>query len=144
MQAGVQHLLYQFVHNYVCAFTTNKPDPTPCTVIYSLGARCGCSFPSCPGNCMTVHSFARSKLPQNMMNDVRLFPVYWFWATVCASTRDNWYWRINRSKYSLWIFTSKSMNKVALTWYCYCDYNMMNYRTQYIVEQFVQTIACNC
>jgi len=25
------------VHNYVSAFTTNKPDPTPCTVIYSLG-----------------------------------------------------------------------------------------------------------
>jgi len=25
------------VHNYVCAFTTKKPDPTPCTVIYSLG-----------------------------------------------------------------------------------------------------------
>jgi len=36
--------------------------------------RCGCSFQSCPGNCMTVHSFARSKLPrQNMMNNVRLF-----------------------------------------------------------------------
>jgi len=26
------------VHNYVSTFTTNKPDPTPCTVIYSLGA----------------------------------------------------------------------------------------------------------
>jgi len=25
------------VHNYVSAFTTNKPDPTLCTVIYSLG-----------------------------------------------------------------------------------------------------------
>jgi len=25
------------VHNYVSAFTTNKLDPTPCTVIYSLG-----------------------------------------------------------------------------------------------------------
>jgi len=25
------------VHNYVSAFTANKPDPTPCTVIYSLG-----------------------------------------------------------------------------------------------------------
>jgi len=25
------------VHNYVSAFTNNKPDPTPCTVIYSLG-----------------------------------------------------------------------------------------------------------
>jgi len=25
------------VHNYVSAFTTNKPDPTPSTVIYSLG-----------------------------------------------------------------------------------------------------------
>jgi len=25
------------VHNYVSAFTTNNPDPTPCTVIYSLG-----------------------------------------------------------------------------------------------------------
>jgi len=24
------------VHNYVSAFTTNKPDPTPCTVVYSL------------------------------------------------------------------------------------------------------------
>jgi len=24
-------------HNYVSAFTTNKSDPTPCTVIYSLG-----------------------------------------------------------------------------------------------------------
>jgi len=23
------------VHNYVSAFTINKPDPTPCTVIYS-------------------------------------------------------------------------------------------------------------
>jgi len=34
-QAGVQHL--SVVHNYVSAFTTNKPDPTPGTVIYSLG-----------------------------------------------------------------------------------------------------------
>jgi len=25
------------VHNYVSVFTINKPDPTPCTVIYSLG-----------------------------------------------------------------------------------------------------------
>jgi len=25
------------IHNYVSAFTTNKPDSTPCTVIYSLG-----------------------------------------------------------------------------------------------------------
>jgi len=25
------------VHNYFSAFTTNKPDPTPCTVINSLG-----------------------------------------------------------------------------------------------------------
>jgi len=25
------------VHNYVSAFTTNKPDSTPCTVIYALG-----------------------------------------------------------------------------------------------------------
>jgi len=25
------------VHNYVSAFTTNKPDPTLCTVTYSLG-----------------------------------------------------------------------------------------------------------
>jgi len=25
------------VHNYVSALTTNKPDPTPCTVKYSLG-----------------------------------------------------------------------------------------------------------
>jgi len=33
-QAGVQHLLY---NNYVSAFTTNKPDLPPCTVIYSLG-----------------------------------------------------------------------------------------------------------
>jgi len=24
------------VHNYVSAFTTNKPDPKPCPVIYSL------------------------------------------------------------------------------------------------------------
>jgi len=25
------------VHNYVSAFITDKPDTTPCTVIYSLG-----------------------------------------------------------------------------------------------------------
>jgi len=25
------------VHNYASAFTTNQPDPTPCTVIYALG-----------------------------------------------------------------------------------------------------------
>jgi len=25
------------VHNYVSAFITNKPDPTHCTVMYSLG-----------------------------------------------------------------------------------------------------------
>jgi len=40
----------------------------------NIFTRCGCSFPSCTGHCMTVHSFARSKLPrQNIMNDVRLF-----------------------------------------------------------------------
>jgi len=59
--------------SYIGAFITYKPDPTPCTVIYSLGV-VACRFPSCPArHCMTVHSFARGKLPsQNMMNDVRL------------------------------------------------------------------------
>jgi len=27
---------YSIVHNYVIAFKTNKPDPTPCTVIHLL------------------------------------------------------------------------------------------------------------
>jgi len=34
-----QHVIpsLSIVHYYVSAFTTNKPDPTPCMVIYSLG-----------------------------------------------------------------------------------------------------------
>jgi len=42
------------------------------TLYGNIFTRCGCSFPSCPEHCITVHSFARSKL-QNVMNDVRLF-----------------------------------------------------------------------
>jgi len=53
------------VHNYVSAFTTNKPDPTHCTVIYSLGVVAVFRH---------AQDIARSKLPlQNMMNDVKLF-----------------------------------------------------------------------
>jgi len=51
--------------------TSQIPHPLHSPCIFT---RCCCSFPSCPGHCMTVHSSARSKLPrQNMMNDVRLF-----------------------------------------------------------------------
>jgi len=57
------------IHNYVSAFTTNKPDPTPCTVMYIHSV--WLQFSVMP---RTVHIFARSKLSrQNMMNDVRLF-----------------------------------------------------------------------
>jgi len=57
------------VHNYVSAFTTNKPDSTPGTVIHSLGVVAVFRHAQ-----DIVHSFARSKLPrQNMMNDVRIF-----------------------------------------------------------------------
>jgi len=59
------------VHNYASAFTTNKPDPTPCTVIYSISVVAVFRHAQ---DIVTVHSFARSKLPrQNAMNDVRLF-----------------------------------------------------------------------
>jgi len=78
------------VHNYVSAFTTNKLDPTPRTVIYSLGV-------------VAVFGHAQDIVWQFKVLHVAncndkiwwtmsdYFPVYWFWATVCASIRDNQY-----------------------------------------------------
>ena len=46
-----------------------------------------------------VHTFAHSTRPwQKKWILSNLFPVYWFWATVCASTRDNRY--ITDAKYN--------------------------------------------
>jgi len=78
------------VHNYVSAFTTNEPDPTPRTVIYSLGV-------------VAVFRHAQDIVWQFPVLHVAnchdkiwwtmsgYFPVYWFWATVCALTTDNRY-----------------------------------------------------
>jgi len=63
------------VHNYVSAFTTNKPDPTPCTVIYSLDV-------------VAVFRHAQDIVWQFTVLHVAnchdkiwsdYFPVYWFW-----------------------------------------------------------------
>jgi len=77
-------------HNYVSAFTTDKPNPTPCTVIYSLGVVAVIRHAQDIVWQFTVLHVANchDKILW-MMSDY--FPVYWFWATVCASTRDNRY-----------------------------------------------------
>jgi len=62
------------------------------TLYGNIFTRCGCSFTSCPGHCMTVHSLHVANCHDKIwwtMSDY--FPVYFFWATVCASTRDNRY-----------------------------------------------------
>jgi len=70
-QAGVQHLFYQLFIIMLAPLPPKSQIPHPVRYYFP---RCGCSFPSCPGHCMTVHSFARSKLPrQNKMNDFRLY-----------------------------------------------------------------------
>jgi len=78
------------VHNYVSAFTNNKPDPTPCMVIYSLGAVAVFRHAQDFVWQFTVLHVANchDKIWWTMSD---YFPVYWFWATVCASTRDNRY-----------------------------------------------------
>jgi len=85
------------VHNYVSAFTTNKPDPTPCKVIYSLGVVAVFRYDQDIVGQFTVLHVANCH-DQIWWTMSDYFPVYWFWATVCASTRDN---RNNRvhSKY---------------------------------------------
>jgi len=76
------------VHNYVSAFNTKKPDPTPCTVklgvvaVFRHAQDIVWQFP-------VLHvTNCHDKIWWTMSD---YFPVYWFWATVCASTRDNRY-----------------------------------------------------
>ena len=63
----------------------------PHTLYDNTSTRCGCSFPSCPGHCMTVHTFVKLARQIMVNNSLIIFPVYWFWATVCSLRWDNRY-----------------------------------------------------
>jgi len=85
------------VHNYVSVFTTNKPDPTLGVVAVFRHAQ------DIVWQFTVLHVANCHEKIWWTISDY--FPVYWFWATVCASTRENQYNCAlpTRGKLGLWL-----------------------------------------